>query len=254
MGDVTNSGADGGQDGIAATGGHIPVPELPVIKKDEQWSLPFPLVASLPLTLGWQWKSQAEPAFVIASRGRMGGHKVVQRFPLSDEGWAQAWQSFAATDPAAAAQVAEAVAARNAKARAPVPEEQQDAVPVLIVTTNDVPGYRIIQVHGDVFGLIVRARSYFSNFGASLQTLAGGEVTGYTKLLTDSRNQARERMWRQARARGANAVVAMRFDCNEIGDIMSEVAAYGTAVTVEAVPAAVTSLPGALQGEELNPR
>ena len=107
--------------------------------------------------------------------------------------------------------------------------------PVLIVTTNEVPGYRITQVHGDVFGLIVRARNAFSNIGAQLRTLAGGEVAGYTRLLTDSRNQARERMWREARARGANAVVAMRFDCNEIGDIMSEVAAYGTAVTVEPI-------------------
>jgi uncharacterized protein YbjQ (UPF0145 family) len=112
-------------------------------------------------------------------------------------------------------------------------ESAQDTVPVLIVTTNEVPGYRITHVHGDVFGLIVRARNYFSNVGAQLRTLAGGEVAGYTKLLTDSRNQARQRMWREARARGANAIVAMRFDCNEIGDIMSEVAAYGTAVTVE---------------------
>jgi uncharacterized protein YbjQ (UPF0145 family)/predicted RNA-binding Zn-ribbon protein involved in translation (DUF1610 family) len=116
----------------------------------------------------------------------------------------------------------------------PQPAEQApDLTPVLIVTTNDVPGYRITRVHGDVFGLIVRARNYFSNVGAQLRTLAGGEVAGYTKLLTDSRNQARERMWREARARGANAVIAMRFDCNEIGDIMSEVAAYGTAVSVE---------------------
>jgi len=111
--------------------------------------------------------------------------------------------------------------------------ELRDTQPVLIVTMNEVPGYRITQVHGDVFGLVVRARNYFSNLGASLTTLTGGEVTGYTKLLTDSRNQARQRMWREARARGANAIVAMRFDCNEIGDIMSEVVAYGTAVTVE---------------------
>ena len=118
----------------------------------------------------------------------------------------------------------------------------RDTQPVLIVTTNEIPGYRITQVHGDVFGLIVRARNYFSNLGAQFRTLAGGEVAGYTKLLTDSRNQARERMWREARARGANAVVAMRFDCNEIGDIMSEVAAYGTAVTVEPVQAAVAGI------------
>lgn len=90
-------------------------------------------------------------------------------------------------------------------------------------------------MHGDVFGLVVRARNIFSNIGAQLTTVVGGEVSSYTKLLTDSRNKARERMWREARSRGANAVVAMRFDCNEIGDIMSEIAAYGTAVTVEPV-------------------
>jgi uncharacterized protein YbjQ (UPF0145 family) len=109
----------------------------------------------------------------------------------------------------------------------------RDTLPVLIVTTNEVPGHQIVQVHGDVFGLVVRARAYFSNLGAQLRTIAGGEVAGYTKLLTDSRNQARLRMWHEARARGANAVVAMRFDCNQIGDIMTEVAAYGTAVTVD---------------------
>jgi uncharacterized protein YbjQ (UPF0145 family) len=111
-----------------------------------------------------------------------------------------------------------------------------DLTPVLIVTTNEIPGYRITAVHGDVFGLVVRARNVFSNIGAQLMTIGGGEVVGYTKLLTDSRNQARQRMWHEARSRGANAIVAMRFDCNEIGDIMSEVAAYGTAVTVELYP------------------
>ena len=121
-------------------------------------------------------------------------------------------------------------------------EPARDTVPVLIVTTNEVPGYRITRVHGDVFGLIVRARNYFSNVGAQLRTLSGGEVAGYTKLLTDSRNQARQRMWREARARGANAIVAMRFDCNEIGDIMSEVAAYGTAVTVEPLESQITAI------------
>ena len=111
------------------------------------------------------------------------------------------------------------------------------------MTTNEIPGYRIIAVHGDVFGLIVRARNYFSNLGAQFRTLAGGEVAGYTKLLTDSRNEARHRMWREARDLGANAVIAMRFDCNEIGDIMSEVAAYGTAVTVQRLPQTEQSLP-----------
>lgn len=124
------------------------------------------------------------------------------------------------------------------------PEPARDTQPMLIVTTNEIPGYRITAVHGDVFGLIVRARNYFSNLGAQFRTLAGGEVAGYTRLLSDSRNQARERMWHEARARGANAIVAMRFDCNEIGDIMSEVAAYGTAVTVEPFPAHPSSPAG----------
>jgi uncharacterized protein YbjQ (UPF0145 family) len=122
------------------------------------------------------------------------------------------------------------------------PAPERDTQPVLIVTTNEIPGHQIVRVHGDVFGLIVRARNYFSNLGAQFRTLAGGEVAGYTKLLIDSRNEARERMWREARARGANAVIAMRFDCNEIAGIMSEVVAYGTAVTVEPAIAAKTGI------------
>ncbi|MDX6620163.1 MAG: hypothetical protein QOK36_2549 [Gaiellales bacterium] len=104
---------------------------------------------------------------------------------------------------------------------------------ILISTMNDVPGYEITAVYGEVYGLIVRARNAFSNIGAGFRTIVGGEAKGYTKLLSDSRDQAIERMSEAARARGANAVIAMRFDCNEIGDIMSEVAAYGTAVMVQ---------------------
>lgn len=104
---------------------------------------------------------------------------------------------------------------------------------ILISTMNDVPGYEITTVYGEVYGLIVRARNAFSNIGAGFRTIVGGEAKGYTKLLSDSRDQAIERMSEAARAKGANAVIAMRFDCNEIGDIMSEVAAYGTAVTLQ---------------------
>ena len=78
----------------------------------------------------------------------------------------------------------------------------------------------------------MRARNYFSNIGAQFRTLVGGEAAGYTKLLTESRNEARARLMDAARKRGANAVIAFRFDCNEIGNIMTEIAAYGTAVTV----------------------
>ena len=103
---------------------------------------------------------------------------------------------------------------------------------VIVVTTNDLPGYEVVQVLGEVFGLVVRARNVFSNLGASLRTIFGGEVTQYTQLLSDSRNQAIERLRLAAQERGGNAVLAMRFDCNEIADLMSEIAAYGTAVIV----------------------
>lgn len=106
---------------------------------------------------------------------------------------------------------------------------------IIITTMNDLPGYEVVDVYGEVFGLVVRARNIGSNIGASFRTLAGGEVKGYTKLLTDSRNHAVERLKDAARERGGNAVIAMRFDCNDIGTIMSEVAAYGTAVSVRRV-------------------
>ncbi len=103
---------------------------------------------------------------------------------------------------------------------------------ILVVTTNDVPGHKITEVYGEVFGLIVRSRNLFSNFGASLRTIFGGEVKGYTTLLSDSREQALSRLREAAAAKGANAVLAMRFDSGDIGGVMNEVAAYGTAVKI----------------------
>lgn len=105
--------------------------------------------------------------------------------------------------------------------------------PIIVATTNELPGYRITSVHGEVFGLTVRARNAFSNMGASLRTVFGGEVKGYTQLLSDSRIEAVDRLRFAANQVGANAVVAMRFDSGEIAQMMNEVAAYGTAVTVE---------------------
>jgi uncharacterized protein YbjQ (UPF0145 family) len=104
--------------------------------------------------------------------------------------------------------------------------------PVLVVTMNTVPGYSISEVKGDVLGITVRARNTFANLAASLRTVVGGEVAGFTKLLTVARLEARMRMIDEARKVGANAIVAMRFDCSEIGGIMSEFVAYGTAVTI----------------------
>lgn len=104
---------------------------------------------------------------------------------------------------------------------------------IIVATTNDLPGYEVVEVYGEVFGLIVRSRNVFGNFGASLRTIFGGEVRGYTKLLANSREQALERLRTEAAAIGANAVLAMRFDSGDIGQVMNEVAAYGTAVRVK---------------------
>jgi uncharacterized protein YbjQ (UPF0145 family) len=104
---------------------------------------------------------------------------------------------------------------------------------VMIATTNEVAGYDIVEVYGECFGLIVRSRNIFSNVGANFRVIFGGEVKGYTKLLSDSREHALERLKDAARAKGANAVVAMRFDTGDIGQVMNEVAAYGTAVRIQ---------------------
>ncbi|MEV6796053.1 YbjQ family protein [Streptomyces sp. NPDC051320] len=103
---------------------------------------------------------------------------------------------------------------------------------VLVVTTNDVPGYAVQQVIGEIFGLTVRSRHLGSQIGAGLKSMVGGELKGLTKTLVQTRNQAMERLIDQARARGANAVLAMRFDVTEAADIGTEVCAYGTAVVV----------------------
>jgi uncharacterized protein YbjQ (UPF0145 family) len=101
---------------------------------------------------------------------------------------------------------------------------------MLISTMNDIPGYEITQVLGEVFGLTVRSRNVGSQIGASFKSLAGGELKGMTKNLHDSREQVIERMVGEAEARGGNAVVAMRFDTSEMGGNWTEICAYGTAV------------------------
>ena len=104
---------------------------------------------------------------------------------------------------------------------------------VLVVTTNDVPGYEVVEVYGEVFGVLTRSRNVVSGFGASLKSIIGGEIGAYTKLLRDSRIEATERMKQAAAEKGANAVLMMRFDTGEIGGTMNEVAAYGTAVRIQ---------------------
>jgi uncharacterized protein YbjQ (UPF0145 family) len=103
---------------------------------------------------------------------------------------------------------------------------------MIVVTMNDIPGYEVVEVYGEVFGVLVRSRNFVSSLGASLKTIIGGEIGGYTKLLSDSRLEATNRMKLAAAERGANAIIAMRFDTGDIGGTMNEVAAYGTAVKV----------------------
>ncbi len=111
---------------------------------------------------------------------------------------------------------------------------------MLAVTTNDIPGWEIQRVCGEVFGLTVRSRNAFSQIGAGFKSMLGGELKGMTKALVDSRNDVMNRMFEEARARGGNAVVAMRFDTSEMGDTWTEICAYGTAVVAVPVTDAAT--------------
>jgi uncharacterized protein YbjQ (UPF0145 family) len=104
---------------------------------------------------------------------------------------------------------------------------------VIVTTTENIPGYRVTNVIGQVFGLTVRSRGVGGNVAASLKSLVGGEIRSYTKLLEDARREAIDRLVETATAAGANAVVMMRFDSSEMGQTMSEIVAYGTAVVVE---------------------
>ena len=104
---------------------------------------------------------------------------------------------------------------------------------MIITTTPYVAGHRVVETKGQVFGLVVRSRGLAGNISASLRSLVGGEIHEYTELLEDTRRQAIDRMVKNATVMGANAVISMRFDSSELESSMSEIVAYGTAVTVE---------------------
>ncbi|MER6298328.1 YbjQ family protein [Kitasatospora sp. NPDC001539] len=106
---------------------------------------------------------------------------------------------------------------------------------VMVVTTNDIPGFRVDHVIGEVFGLTVRSRHLGSQIGAGLKSLIGGELRGLTKTLVESRNEAMQRLVEQTKARGGNAVLMMRFDVTEAADVGTEVCAYGTAAVISPI-------------------
>ena len=104
---------------------------------------------------------------------------------------------------------------------------------IVVTTMNDLPGYHVDEVFGEVFGLTVRSRNIGSDIGAQLKGLVGGELKGMTTALVDSRKQVMERMIAEAEAKGGNAIIAMRFDTSEMGQNWTEICAYGTAVRVK---------------------
>jgi uncharacterized protein YbjQ (UPF0145 family) len=101
---------------------------------------------------------------------------------------------------------------------------------MIITTMNDLPGYDIEEVLGEVFGLTVRARNLGSQIGASFKSLVGGELKGMTKMLAQGREHAQERLVEEAESKGANAIIAFRFDTSELSTTWTEICAYGTAV------------------------
>lgn len=104
---------------------------------------------------------------------------------------------------------------------------------MLIVTTNDAPGYRVVKTLGLARGITVRSRNLVSDAIGGLQSMLGGRVGAYVKLAEASRAEALEHLIEQAAGMGANAVIAMRYEANEIMEGVTEVLAYGTAVVVE---------------------
>ena len=106
-------------------------------------------------------------------------------------------------------------------------------VAMIVVTSNDLPGYRIVRHLGVARGISVRSRSIVGNIGASIQILFGGNISVYTKLAEQARQEAFDLLISQAERMGANAIIAMRYDANEMAAAVTEVLAYGTAVIVE---------------------
>ena len=104
---------------------------------------------------------------------------------------------------------------------------------MIIATTNDLPGYRIVRVIGLVRGITVRSRSIIGTIGGALQSIVGGNISLFTSLAETARQEALDLMVKHAEEMGANAVIAMRYDGNEITDGITEMLAYGTAVVVE---------------------
>jgi uncharacterized protein YbjQ (UPF0145 family) len=106
---------------------------------------------------------------------------------------------------------------------------------MIVVTTENIAGHRVRQTIGQCFGVVVRSRGLGGNIMAGLRSIVGGEISEYTQMLEEARRHAVDRLTQNATAMGANAIVMMRFDSSEIGQTMSEIVAYGTAVVIDPV-------------------
>jgi uncharacterized protein YbjQ (UPF0145 family)/DNA-directed RNA polymerase subunit RPC12/RpoP len=120
------------------------------------------------------------------------------------------------------------------------PEERQNlsrpsGLRRLTSTTFDLPGHRVVEAFGVVRGITVRSRSIFGTIGGALQTVVGGNISLFTDLCEQTRNEAFEMMLQHAAEIGANAVLGVRYDATEVMDGVTEVLCYGTAVVVEPV-------------------
>ena len=104
---------------------------------------------------------------------------------------------------------------------------------MIVTTTNDLPGHRVVRHFGVVRGIVVRSRSIVGNFGAAIQALFGGNITLYTSMCERARGDAYDLMVAHAREMGANAILGMRYESNEVMAGITEVLAYGTAVVAE---------------------
>jgi uncharacterized protein YbjQ (UPF0145 family) len=109
---------------------------------------------------------------------------------------------------------------------------------MIVVTTENVAGYKTVKTLGQCFGVVVRSRGLGGNIMAGLRSIVGGEIHEYTQLLEEARRHAVDRLVANANLMGANAIIMMRFDSAEIGQTMSEIVAYGTAAVIEPVNAA----------------
>jgi len=104
---------------------------------------------------------------------------------------------------------------------------------MLITTSENIAGRRVVETKGEVFGVVVRSRGLGGNIAARLRSVVGGVIKEYTELLEEARQDAVDRMVEHAQSKGADAIIMMRFDSSEMGTTMSEIVAYGTAVVTE---------------------